>query len=384
MVGIEYFLFGYFLVFAKEGKDADIYNLLLSLGIGAKRLKNGAVIIREKHRKKLAQPLAELGASLSEMKGLPHYIYRNRRRYGAFAALLLSLICFLFVSCRVWDVRIQGVDESAEEQIRSALKSEGLSAGVPFRKLDFSEIENGLQISCDSVAWANIHRRGTVVYVNVIGAQTGESSNSSVIGNLVASEDCVIVAVSPERGLACVKVGDAVRAGDVLVSAVHPDGTLSGASGAVLGRVSGKTTASAARQETKIVSEKVKKVGITLNFFDFSINIFKNYRNLPTGYDIIESERHLRLFGRITLPISVTVKTAYLRREEPILYSEAEAIRLAGVRLRANLSVLLSGGEMESLRTVGEWQGEEYVLTVHYVQIRNVARLKPIQLTEEK
>ena len=130
--------------------------------------------------------------------------------------------------------------------------------------------------------------------------------------------------------------------------------------------------------------EKIKTTEITINFFDFSINIFKNYRNLPKGYAIIESERHLRLFGRITLPISVTVKTAYLQKEEPILYSEAEAIRLAGVRLRVTLSALLSEGEMESLRTVGQWQGEHYVLTVHYVQIRNVAHLKPIQLTEEK
>ena len=105
---------------------------------------------------------------------------------------------------------------------------------------------------------------------------------------------------------------------------------------------------------------------------------------MPNGYDIIESERNLRLLGRIPLPISMTVCTAYTCREDTVAYSEAETIRLASVRLQASLSVLLSEGEMESMRTVGVWKDGAYVLTVQYVQIRNVAKLEPIHLAGEK
>lgn len=384
MIGIEYFLFGYFLITPSEGKHADAYNLLLSHGIGAKRVRDGRIAVREKNRKSIIAQLIETGASISDPKGLPYFIYRNRKRYGVFSALVLSFLCFSFASSRVWDVRIQGADATMEQEMLSALRSEGLSVGVPFRNLDFSAIENGLRESCPSVAWVNVHRRGTVIHVNVLGAQLGESVEDGAIGNLIAAEDCVILEVSPDRGVPCVRPGDAVRAGDVLISAVHPDGTLSGASGRVMGRVSGEICASASVKETKKVSEKIKNVSFSLNFFDFSINIFKNYRNLPNGYDIIESERRPRLFGRVALPLSVTVCTAYTCREDPISYSEAEAIRLAGVRLQASLSAFLSKGEMESMRTAGEWKDGAYVLTVQYVQIRNVAKLEPIHLAGEK
>ena len=384
MIGIEYFLFGYFTVSAPEEKLSSVYNLFLARGIGAKKTRDGKILIRKKHHKEIEGLLREAFVDCSEIKGLPRFIYQNRKRYGVFAALAFCTLCFLFVSGRVWEIRIQGVADGEKQEILSALGAEGLSEGVPFRSLDFSAIENGLQNSCASVAWANVHRRGTVVYVNVIAAQAGQSAENTTVGNLVASEDSVIVEVSPDSGVSCVKVGDTVRAGDILVSAVHPDGTLSGASGVVKGRVSGEITAHAAMQETKTVSKEIQTVGLRLNFFDFRINIFKNYRNLPNGYDIIENERRLRLFGRISLPISVTVRTAIVCVEEPISFSEAEAIRLAGVRLRASVAELLRLGEMESLCTEGEWREGEYVFTLRYVQIRNIAKLQPIRLEEGK
>ena len=80
MIGIEYFLFGYFTVTPEAEKLAGVYNLLLVRGIGAKRMKNGTVAIREKHRKDLLVPLFDIGVSPSETKGLPRFIYRNRKR----------------------------------------------------------------------------------------------------------------------------------------------------------------------------------------------------------------------------------------------------------------------------------------------------------------
>ena len=383
MIGIKEFLFGYFYIEATPEKIAAVYDLLLNLGIGARRMKNGRLAVREKHRKILMESLSSLNVCASETLGLPHYIRQNRKRYGIFAALLLCAFLMIFTGGRVWDIRIQGVTSDEQKDIITALDAQGLSAGVAFRSLDFSKIENSLQKSCPNVAWVNIHRRGTVVYVNVIGAQAEQMPGTPAIGNLAADEDCVIVEISPDSGVSCVEVGDTVRKGDLLISAVHPDGTFSGASGTVLGRVSGEIRGHACREETKTVTEKIKNVEVTLNFFDFSLNIFKNYRNLPNGYDIIENERQLRFFGRISLPVSVTLRTAYIHHEETVHFSDAEAIRLAGVRLRSSLSELLSKGELESLRTEGAWTEDGYVFFAYYVQIRNVAELKPIHTAQK-
>ena len=378
MIGIKNFILGYFLVTPNEDRTAYVYDLLLNHGIEARRTKSGAFVIREKYRKKLEKPASENSLEFSEIKGLPYYIIENRKRYGIFAALLICAFLFFFVRGRVWNIRVQGASTDTENKILSALAAEGASEGVPFRSLDFSEIENGVLRACPSVAWLNVHRRGTVMYVNIIESQTGDVPNNNEIGNIVASEDCVIIEISPDRGVASVSVGDAVQKGDLLISAVHPDGTVSGASGTVRGRVSSEISAHAFFRENKKILEKIKTTEITINFFDFSINIFKNYRNLPNGYDIIKSERQLRLFGRISLPISATVRSAHLQREQTVHLSEEETVRLAGVRLRAELSRLMSKGELESLRTVGAFTQEGYVFTAYYEQIRNIVELKPI------
>ena len=53
MVGIEYFLLGYFVLTPEKARIPEIYSLLLSHGIGARGAKNGKLFVREKHRKKL-------------------------------------------------------------------------------------------------------------------------------------------------------------------------------------------------------------------------------------------------------------------------------------------------------------------------------------------
>ena len=382
MIGLEYLLFGYFLIEPREGQTARVWDLLFSMKIGAKQIKSGALILRKKHRKILAPRLDLLGVSYTEEIGLPRFIYRNRKRYSVFAALLLCLSFFIFISGRVFEIRVSGASKDAEKAVLSSLQDAGLYPGAAFRALDFSEIENGLKDACSSVAWVNLHRRGTVVYVNVIEKEVEDSSQEGALANLVASEDAVIVAVSPSSGAACVKVGDAVKAGDLLISAVYSDGTLGGASGEVLGRVQGEIFVEALMREQKVALKRQKNVKIALNFFGFSINIFKNYRNLPNGCDIIESNRQLRLLGRASMPISLSVQTAYLAEEQTVLLSEEEAIRLADARLRASVGELLSKGEIVAMQTEGGFTERGYAFTLRYAQIRNVAEPKPIRTSQ--
>ena len=379
MIGLEYFLFGYFLIEPKAEQKARVLDLLFSMKIGAKKIKSDAFILRKKHKKNLVPKLDLLGVPYTEERGLPHFIYKNRKRYSVFAAILLCFFVFVFISGRVFEIRVSGASKDTENAVLSSLSDAGLYPGVAFRSLDFSEIENGLKSACSSVAWVNLHRRGTVVYVNVIEKETEDSSQENALANLVASEDSVIVAVSPSSGVPCVKVGDAVKAGDLLVSAVYSDGTLGGASGEVLGRVQGEIFVEVLKSEQKVTLKRQKNVKIALNFFGFSINIFENYRNLPNGCDIIESNRQLRLLGRASMPISLSVQTAYLAQEQTVLLTEEEAIRLAEARLRASLSDLLSKGELVSMQTEGGFTERGYAFTLRYAQIRNVAEPKPIR-----
>ena len=49
----------------------------------------------------------------------------------------------------------------------------------------------------------------------------------------------------------------------------------------------------------------------------------------------------MRLFGRVSLPLFLSVDTAYAARKEAVHYSDADTVRIAGLRMKAALSELL-------------------------------------------
>ena len=384
IMGVKGFIFGCFFILPDAEKRGALCRRLFENGIPFTEDKRGRLFIPSRCRKNAEAICTELGCSISECVNLPRIIYLNKRKYGVFAALAVCLFIFLFSMGRVWDIRVLGADETVEKALLDVLSEQGVAEGIRFSSFDLSETENTLKAACPSAAWVNLHRRGTVLYLNVLEKE-GEGDESGVpLANIVASEDCVVVEVSPDRGVARVKVGDAVRAGELLISAVHTDGTLSGAAGRVLGRVSGSVCAVCKAEETSVTSKKCGVASVRINFFNFSFNIFKNYRNFANECDIIEETKQLYLPGRISLPFSVTTERVYATEQVQIHRSETDAVRIASVRLKQALSEILPLGELESLRTVGAWTEEGYLLTAEYVQIRDVSMSVPISLRGEK
>ncbi len=379
MIGLDYFLLGYFTVAVEEKQKGSALELLLQKGISARYSKKSGLTVKQKHRKKVLEALSNTGISISKNRGLPDFLYRNRRKYGLFIGFFVCLILYFLSSGRIWDIRVRGVCNEESERVISALAEQGVQVGAAFRDFDFSRVESSLLSKCPTLSWVNLNRRGTVMYAEVILKEESNPGAAAGIGNIVASEDAVVFAVSPDSGVACIKVGEAVKKGALLISAVHPDGTLSGASGEVLGCVSGSLTAVAAREESQTVIERERLCSVRIKILNFSVNIFKNYRNLSKDCDIIESERRVRLFGRYALPISVYTSTAYQKKSRPVLYSEAQTVALASARLRSALSDLLLRGELRSLRTEGEWMDGGYSMRVYYEQIRSIGRWEPIQ-----
>ena len=383
MIGIKFFLFGYLPIAVDARERSIVAHRLFSHSIPMKSLKNGCIAVLEKHRKEVLSLCPFLASKALKRKGLPEIIYGNRKRYGVFSALFICFFLLLFSMGRVWDIRVLGASETAVEQVRAVLKSEGIETGARFRSFDFSETENRLKDLCPSVAWVNAHRRGTVLYLNVVESEAGRQESVPPLCNIVASEDAVIVSISPSAGVAMVKTGDAVKKGDLLISAVHPDGTVSGAAGEVIGLVNGSASVFCAKEETRSISERIKTVSVKIRILNFSAFILKNYGNLPKEYVIIKGEKQMRLFGRVSLPLFLSVDTAYAARKEAVHYSDADTVRIAGLRMKAALSELLSAGALESIRTEGEFTDEGYGLRAEYVQRRQICESVPIRLVGE-
>ena len=71
MIGIDFYLFGYFLIQPKKEQTAAVFDLLLQKKISVKKAKGDLLIVRQRYRKILAPYLDSMGVAYTKNKGLP-------------------------------------------------------------------------------------------------------------------------------------------------------------------------------------------------------------------------------------------------------------------------------------------------------------------------
>ena len=218
-----------------------------------------------------------------------------------------------------------------------------------------------------------------MAYVELREKRIFEDEEQTGYSNIVAAEDCVIEQITVKSGFAAVEVGDTVRRGDLLISGVLPaeaGGGFVNAEGVVLGRVYDENTVFVTRSESVEEPESDLPYAKRVKIFNFSINIFKKYRNYADGCVIIESTKQLYLFGKYRLPISIVTDRAVKYRTSEVTYSDDELIRLADEKLTEARADRLRGSEIVALRTEGKFTEGGYELTDKVSIIRAVGEEK--------
>ena len=113
----------------------------------------------------------------------------------------------------MWDIRIEGCDESYSDEIRKELTACGFSVGSSWSETDLGELEIEFLSKSQNVSWLNINRRGTVAYVTVLEKQVHEEEKKEGYSNIIAECDAIIEEITVIHGVASVKVGDSVKKG---------------------------------------------------------------------------------------------------------------------------------------------------------------------------
>ena len=165
--------------------------------------------------------------------------------------------------------------------------------------------------STDGLSWININRRGSVAYIKVMEKENNENlptEEDMKYCNIVAEKDCVSEEITVTRGRALVKVGDAVKKGEISVLGIGPDetgGKFCAAEATVIGRVNESVKAYIDRKNEIKSYDEGKLCAFSINLFKNSINIFKKYGNLTKECAIIEDEIEYTLPGGKNLPFSL-------------------------------------------------------------------------------
>ena len=381
MKRLEFLLFGY-IEYSLEN-PRELINLALRSGRTAVLTKRGNVTLSLPTARRLRADIARLGATpVGIPRGIGGIIYAIPTNIPTAVALLISLLIYFYSSDLVFDVRVSGNEAVSEEQILNELSAAGFGVGSRWSKTDKSAVELSVLSSSDTLAWISINEYGRIAYVTVIelDAVPKEEITYSA-ANIVATRDCVIEEITVTSGTPVVRVGDTVRAGDLLISGIieSEGGTeYVVAEGIVRGSTSERVSTEIPREITESFVREGALESFSVKIFNFNINILQSYGNLPEGCVIIEEKRNITLFGR-RLPVSFIGKRCCEPYEITRTLSDAELPIMAAVAHNADVNSALSGRDLLSIRTSGGFTDVGYKmesLVVYSTEVGSVIEIK--------
>ena len=388
MIRLDFGQLGYYKVYVEEEKRGVAYSRLLAKGMSAVTV-DGYIRVPFSRKKKYAQILSDLGARFEGPFGGIGLIDRYKKRYGVIIALFVFLAMYTVSSLFVWNVYVQSADGISMIAVEEELSEAGLGVGRFWPSIHLDKVETEVLHSSENIGWINVNRRGSVAYVTVKSKNVSPTPQdpSREYANVVALRDCVIEEITVKRGIPLVKVGDSVKAGDILISGIIPQelgGGFLRAEGEVIGRSSETLSVFVPREEEMTEYGEELLTERKIKIFDFFINIFKNYRNSHKECVIIEETKEGMLLGGYRLPVKTVslysreIKTGRRR------YTDTEIIAVGNYRLEAVRALRLCDAELLQAKTSSSLSEEGYEISSLVTVLRSAGEQKPIFADREQ
>lgn len=245
---------------------------------------------------------------IKEKHGLPFKTVRFRKRTGLLVGGAFFLIILKFLSLHIWCVEIEGNTTISNEKIYTACNSIGIELGKTVKDIEPTEAAQKLLMSVPELAWASINIEGCKATINITEIKNiGE--DTSIATNIIAAFDGEIKKIDVTSGTVCVKVGDIVKQGDLLVSGVKTtgnDNVFVHSSGIITAKTRRIYTVEDVFLQTKTVPNGNFDKKSVLSFFSLDVPLYLGDSKPP--YNSKTKIKQLKLFG-VKMPIFITTKT---------------------------------------------------------------------------
>lgn len=318
-----------------------------------------------------------------ELSGFFALMKKYRRRAGLPIGALIAAAMVLISSKFVWDIRYP---EGTPAEVEAALAQRGFTLGAYLPGLDLTGICQSVTSESEDISWLSINMHGTVAHIEYRMRLEGEREDISEPSNLVASCDGQIVRIEAVGGKSVVRIGQTVKAGDVLLSGVIDSEALGyrlvRSRGEVFAAVSKTFTACCPLDITEKMPTGRTKTVKNIKFFS---NFSENEKNIDTTfkkYDTIEKTERLTVFD-VRLPVYVRQTTLIEYEDDDVMLSESDAEARATEDALLQIEKTCGKNDVTSTsKKVEKSDGKIYVsITVEYVT--NIATEQKIK-TEQK
>lgn len=235
-------------------------------------------------------------------------------------ALLLAIT--LWLPGRVLFVSIEGNERIPANRIQETASSCGIRIGALTRDVRSEAMKNALLAAMPQLQWAGVNTKGCVATITV--REREDITKTEImydVSSIVAARDGVVRQITVLRGNRLCEPGQAVKAGQVLISGYNDCGIFLQATAA-----EGEVLAETRRDLTVIcpsVFEQKRQISTIQKKYSLiigknRINFYNSSGILGTSCAKIYEQKSITLPGGFALPINLVTETWYTYEQESV------------------------------------------------------------------
>ncbi len=154
-------------------------------------------------------------------KGFPFWCYRHPKLKWMLVMLFFAGCMFLYSFNFIWKIEIQGNYKVSTYELMEFLEGREIETGIKKDQIDCSALEYQLRQNFQDLGWVSVYINRTKLCIEIkeslYDAFESIPEEENVQYNLVAQKDAIIYSIITRKGVAVVKNGQTVKAGDLLV-----------------------------------------------------------------------------------------------------------------------------------------------------------------------
>lgn len=329
-------------------------------------------VIRRGDYSRLAALCAKRGDTLKLFRhaGLYWRLKGLLARPFLLCGIAILLILVFFLPTRIYFVKVEGNVQIPDRYILEEAEHCGISFGASRSHVRSERVKNALLSAIPELQWAGVNTSGCIATISVRErTDTQPEKNTATVTRIVALRDGVIRSCTVTRGNSLCQVGQAVRAGEVLVSGYTDCGLCVKAQRAQAEiyaetERTGETVTPAVWSIRGEILETTKKYGLILG--KKRINFFHNSGILDTTCAKIYEETCLTLPGGFELPIRFFTETWTRYRVSDESEDPEHAAQLLGWFTKNDLTQHMIAGRILSAEEQVTQSGSTYRLSGKY------------------
>lgn len=302
---------------------------------------------------------------------------RLLRRPVLMAGLALLLFGMIWLPGHIYFVKVEGNIRVPTRQILEAAERNGIGFGVSRREIRSEAVKNGLLEALPQLQWAGVNTYGCVAVISVREKSLAEEEEKEGgISSIVAACDGIVRSATATDGTLLCQVGQAVRAGETLISGYTDCGLTiqaTRAQGEVYGWTQHEITACTPKKYDQRGEAIRKSTSYSLILGKNRINLWKGSGISGTSCDRIYETCTLTLPGGFALPVTLVKETVTDYEVTPV---EALPQLPTGEFAQTYLLTQLIAGTVEHRQETDLSTGDAQIVKVQFFCTEMIGRQK--------